>query len=87
MAEELPDTGRVRKQLEFYESEVRRLEQQLAQNNTGFNKQIVELEAKVKDLTEKLETANSNVQPKILEGDKLLTDEVNNHSELITSKD
>ena len=52
MADELPDTGRLRKQLEYYESEVRRLEQQLAQSNRGFNKQVAELEHKVKDLTE-----------------------------------
>jgi predicted nuclease with TOPRIM domain len=45
---------------EFYESEVRRLEQQLAQNNTGFNKQITELEAKVKELTESIEAKNND---------------------------
>jgi hypothetical protein len=52
MADELPDTGRLRKQLEYYESEVRRLEQQLAQSNLGFNKQVADLEHKVKELTE-----------------------------------
>jgi hypothetical protein len=55
MADELPDTGRLRKQLEYYESEVRRLEQQLAQTNLGFNKQVADLEQKVKELTDQLE--------------------------------
>ena len=55
MSDELTDTGRLRKQLEYYESEVRRLEQQLAQTNLGFNKQVADLEQKVKELTDQLE--------------------------------
>ena len=86
MADELPDTGRLRKQLEYYESEVRRLEQQLAQTNLGFNKQVADLEQKVKELSEQLETNTKEQPEKIVDADKHLTEE-SNHAFIINSKD
>ena len=88
MAEELPDTGRVRKQLEFYEAEVRRLEQQLAQTNLGFNKQVADLEAHVKVLTLQVEATAKEEQPtKVKDADKDLTDEINQQAHLVSSKE
>ncbi len=88
MAEELPDTGRLRKQLEYYESEVRRLEQHLAQTNLGFNKQVADLEEKVKHLTEQLAIANKPKEEpsKEIDADKHLVEE-SNLTLMVNSKD
>lgn len=87
MAEESTDTGRLRKQLEYYETEVRRLEQTLSQQQLGFNKQVTDLEQKVKELNEELEVKTKQEPPKQNDPDQQITVESNSHLLLLENKD